>query len=258
MSRHHDNWIEAYSKYSNCQSIFDKWAGLGIIASALGNQVWIDMGYTIWHPNMFLAFVASPSICKSMTVKRQVSFLNRLDNVEVKSRDMIPKIPSNFSKNSNTFIALHEPDDFDIEGLHCLAEIWDSLIPKASINMSMCCTQDSFNSLNNILKSRSLEIFCNERSESLLPKSLEEELYKSLMEDLRSVSQIEGEYSITDSAKKFGTEWFNDCYVSDDCDRRMQIHLHKIAMVIAASECNYRVILRSHLEEAVSYLESLK
>ena len=54
MNRHHDNWIEAYDRYNNHQSIFDKWAGLGIIASALGNRVWIDMGYFNWHPNMFL------------------------------------------------------------------------------------------------------------------------------------------------------------------------------------------------------------
>ena len=140
----------------------------------------------------FLVFIGPPSVYKSTAVKKQVLFLNELNNVEVKTHDMIPKIPSNFYENFNTFVALHEPNDFDIGELHYLAETWDSLIHRSSINMSICCTQGSFEYINDVLKSRSLAIFWDKKSGNPFPESLDKDLYNSLVEDLKSISQIEG------------------------------------------------------------------
>ena len=258
MKRHHNNWLEAYSEYSSCYPTFNKWAGLGIIASAIGNKTWLDMKYFVWHPNMFLLFVGAPSMNKTPIMREQITFLNRLENIEIRSSASLLMPLHELPNNSNIFVAFDQPIHFNSDELSTLVDTWNSTIPNISINMSICCTPTSFGILDSIIKSRALKILCEKREDIISPKGRDEDLYTSLLGDLIQISRMQGEYGLTKSAEDFVADWYNDYQTDRQGDPRMQIHIHKIAMVMAASESDDLIIHKSHMETAISYLGSLE
>jgi len=88
---------------------------------------------------------------------------------------------------------------------------------------------------------------------------------KKLAEDLVEISKLVGPYDLTDEAYTWGTQW----YIAHNSQRpthlasgrysgylaRKQTHLHKLAMVIAASKRNNLVIEKSDLEIAEKVLQ---
>lgn len=85
-----------------------------------------------------------------------------------------------------------------------------------------------------------------------------EALKKHLIHDLEAIATgIVGPYTLTQSARDWGTEWYERLYEEKKTvlasDRfagyvaRKQTHMHKLAMILAASESNHRQIDTHHL-----------
>ena len=92
---------------------------------------------------------------------------------------------------------------------------------------------------------------------------------KALIHDLEAISQLRGEFRITDAATVWGTQWYADHYANRpphlDNERfggyiaRKQTHIHKLAMIISAAQRDDLTIDVPDLEVAnavVSGLES--
>lgn len=89
---------------------------------------------------------------------------------------------------------------------------------------------------------------------------------KKLVEDLREISTLAGEYKLTSDAEDWGEAWYRDHYTKLPThlasDRfggyvaRKQTHLHKLAMVLAASKREKLLIERADLEEANAILST--
>jgi hypothetical protein len=89
-----------------------------------------------------------------------------------------------------------------------------------------------------------------------------------LVHDLKDIAQMKGEYQLTGEAKEWGTAWYEEHWGSRQehlsGDRfagymaRKQTHVHKLAMVLAASESSALRIERKHLQAAVSIVTSLE
>lgn len=87
---------------------------------------------------------------------------------------------------------------------------------------------------------------------------------KKLVEDLRQIATLTGEYKLTDEAILWGTSWYRDHYTKLPAhlssDRfggyvaRKQTHLHKLAMVLAASKRDKMLIEKDDLIEAEAIL----
>lgn len=87
---------------------------------------------------------------------------------------------------------------------------------------------------------------------------------KKLVEDLREIAKLTGEYKLTDEALAWGTTWYKDHYTKLPAhlssDRfggyvaRKQTHLHKLAMVLAASKRDKMLIEKDDLIEAEAIL----
>lgn len=87
-----------------------------------------------------------------------------------------------------------------------------------------------------------------------------EELRANLIHDLREISSMIGEMVLTPDAIAWGTEWYRDHWnnrplhmASDRFDgylARKQTHIHKLAMVISASQSSSGIIELSHLQAA--------
>lgn len=96
-----------------------------------------------------------------------------------------------------------------------------------------------------------------------------EEVRRKLIEDLTDISQTPiGEYKITDEALKWGKEWYTNHYANRamnlEDDRfggyiaRKQTHIHKLAMIIAASSSNIMEITKEHLVTADTMVTDLE
>ena len=91
---------------------------------------------------------------------------------------------------------------------------------------------------------------------------------KKLVHDLELISMIRGEYSISAEAKAWGRQWYTKHYaimtqdVSNDQVQsymsRKQTHIHKLAMVLAASARDERVLIPKDLEEADAIITSIE
>jgi Protein of unknown function (DUF3987) len=101
-----------------------------------------------------------------------------------------------------------------------------------------------------------------------VPTDLAEREQK-LVEDLESISMsIVGEYKLTDGAYDYGEAWYKHHYenrpinLSDErfggYMARKQTMLHKVAMILAASEGNNLVITETHLATAQQMLTDLE
>jgi hypothetical protein len=95
-------------------------------------------------------------------------------------------------------------------------------------------------------------------------KAMEEKL----VEDLAAISMLAGQYELSPSARRWGERWYEQHYTyrpaNLDLDRfggylaRKQTHIHKLAMVLAASVGDTLVIEAEHLEVANTMVTDLE
>jgi hypothetical protein len=100
-----------------------------------------------------------------------------------------------------------------------------------------------------------------------VPKDLETQA-QSLVDDLEGISKLHGEYKLTKSAVDFGEEWYRQHYsvraANLDPDRfggyiaRKQTHIHKLAMVLSASQGDSMLITPEHLATAHQMVTDLE
>ena len=86
----------------------------------------------------------------------------------------------------------------------------------------------------------------------------------SLVEDLKQIAKLVGEFELTPSAEAFGEEWYvahntraKESQTNDITGymTRKQAHLHKVAMVVSAAKSNGMKISQADLEESIQLLE---
>lgn len=86
----------------------------------------------------------------------------------------------------------------------------------------------------------------------------------TLVEDLRDIAGLVGEFILDTAAQEFGETWYLQHYKNNknaEADMsgymaRKQAHMHKIAMVISAAQRSTRVITQDDMETALAFLES--
>jgi hypothetical protein len=93
-------------------------------------------------------------------------------------------------------------------------------------------------------------------------------LRNDLIKDLVEISKLTGEYQLTEHAYEWGTEWYARHHAEKHPHlnpeqfggylARKQVHAHKLAMVLAASESNDLRIHQRHLESAVGLVSALE
>jgi len=67
------SWIDQYLDYVKEQEspqIFHFWTAVSVIASALGRNVYVDMGYFKLFPNLYVVLIAESATCRKSTAMR--------------------------------------------------------------------------------------------------------------------------------------------------------------------------------------------
>lgn len=93
-------------------------------------------------------------------------------------------------------------------------------------------------------------------------------LRADLLHDLEMISSMVGEYELDDEAKQWGVNWYQNHWGSKHKNlppeqfggylARKQTHIHKLAMIIAASRSDELIIYREHLEHAAEMVDALE
>ena len=87
MARQLDNWLRAYSEYTDVSEApiaFNFWTGVTTIAGALRRQVYIDQIKFKWLPCFYVILVSPPGIVtKSSTINVGMDLLKQIDGVIV-------------------------------------------------------------------------------------------------------------------------------------------------------------------------------
>lgn len=93
-------------------------------------------------------------------------------------------------------------------------------------------------------------------------------LRRWLINDLKAIAQIKGEYVLSEAATTWGISWYERHWTQGvshlDADlhggyiARKQTHIHKTAMVLAAAETTDLVIEAKHLQQAEQLITSLE
>lgn len=94
-------------------------------------------------------------------------------------------------------------------------------------------------------------------------------LEQELVGDLRAIAEMRGAFAMTDAAVKWGTEWYERHWTGPiplhmSSERyggyraRKQSHIHKLAMVLAASRSSERIIDEWHLAAAERIVSGLE
>lgn len=91
---------------------------------------------------------------------------------------------------------------------------------------------------------------------------------KKLIEDLTQIAQLFGEFTIDKEARIWGREWYSSHWKNPPPNltgdqfsgylARKQTHLHKLAMVLSASDSDSLVIGRHHLEAAYQMTSAIE
>lgn len=114
--------------------------------------------------------------------------------------------------------------------------------------------------------SRAIFVYADKKEKLVAyPKGLIDiELKTALEDDLKKISQMKGEFTLTDEAIAWGEVWYENLWknppehlTSDNLQSyksRRQSHLHKVAMVLSAAESNSMVITMEHMATAEQIL----
>jgi hypothetical protein len=193
---------------------------------------------------------------------------------------------------SDEFGMFFRPDDSDMVNL--LIALWDgkrgkfSKVTKMSgndsienpwINMIACTTPtwiaDNFSQymIGGGFTSRCIFVYADQKRQYVAypdesaPPDFEEKKQK-LIHDLELISQLVGQFTIEEEARAWGREWYDHHNKNKppglDMDQfggylaRKQTHIHKLAMVLSASQRSDLIITRQTLEASDSFVSSLE
>lgn len=89
---------------------------------------------------------------------------------------------------------------------------------------------------------------------------------ETLIKDLEEIGKLSGEFGMTREAIEWGQQWYEDLATKRaradnrlrDFLARKQTHVHKLAMILSASESDSLIITPAHLQKADEYISALE
>lgn len=145
-------------------------------------------------------------------------------------------------------------------------------VPRPFLNMIGCTTPAWLSSyaeaymIEGGFFSRSIFVYADTKDRLIAypNTTIDIELKSALENDLKRISQIKGDFTLTDEAKQWGEIWYHDLWRNppetiagerfQSYRSRRQSHLHKVAMVLSAAESSDRIITLNHMQLAEQML----
>lgn len=317
------NWINAYLEYtkeSESPDNYHIWVALWCLASAIRRNVWKDQGLYVLFPNLYVALVGPPArTAKSTAIYLGLSLLHQLPAIRFGpnacSREQLIRSMAESKLDNKCCMTLASTefssliDTSGILMIQFLTEIYDgNYVPKDKawsyetkgagkdyiVNplLNLCYgTTPSYlaeSMPNNVVghgyTSRAVHI--HEEYERLInpsPAAMDSELARRLVEDLRHISSVRGQFEYTGelvddpgaSGAKEGVpvpagehaynSYYRNLYTTAPEDERLapfhwrkKVHVLKVAMLLSLAESDSLQIGRREIEAATGFLAAIE
>ena len=300
-----NSWIYKYLKYTEGQESptkFHLWSGISAIASALGRHVYMYRGYYMLYPNMYIVITAESARCRKST-SADIAVDDILQNADVMSilRDkmttefLCKELSMNPGVNNECLIYASELATFlGANAFHSgliplLTNIFNCPARKdyktkesgifsmenVCVNFLACTTLDWMS--NNMpgdtieggFTGRVLFIVGEDpRLRNAWPTVTTEQkkIRVDLITDIIRISQMHGQFEVTDEARDIYTKWYDRTIEPADIrlrpyEGRKGDHVLKIAMILSAAENipgvpHDKLIKGRHIRTALDILEN--
>lgn len=304
------SWLDRYMELctdTEVPTLFWKWTGLTLLASALRRHVSMDRGIYRLYPNIYVIFVGPPGSKKSTAgdfgynnIVRSVEAINgfagritsegilrKLGEVAVNENaptvlesdqslflyaSELSTLLSGRTRSRNTFsiidflTAVYSSGTFD-EGTRTNGF---SAYDHICVNFLAATTPEGVNDLFDRVAieggfiSRTIILYQEAVTNSEPWPTFSENKrlrVQTLITDLRTISQLNGEVRVMEQARTWFTNWYNTVWRTTVPHPDLQQywvrkfdHLLKISMLLSVAERNDLVVEQKHMEQAASIL----
>lgn len=313
-----DNWVLSYLDYtkeSESPETYHTWAALSCIASAVRRNVWLDQGLYVLYPNLYIAFVGPPArTAKSTALYLARGILHQINAVrmgpEACSREELIRQMAEAKYDNQCALTIHSSEFSDLVDtsgilmIQFLTSIYDgNYAPQKGWNYATKHQGKDFivNPFLNVIfgttpsyladnmpdsivghgfTSRTIFVYEErERHINSLPDAHESIIAKALVEDLRHISHLRGQFrwggAITNRTNRNGRrlteaevtydDFYQSLYKSVPQDHRIEgfhwrkkTHVLKIAMLLSLAERDDMTIESKDINAAVQFLHDLE
>lgn len=290
------NWIKAYLAFtaeSESPEEYHKWVALSCIAGVIRRKAFFNMGYFLLYPNMYMVLVGPAGRCKKSTAMRisrsmmsEVPGINLTTDSTTREKLIVDLSQahmdghSSMTAYSSEFASLLTSSGMDM--VVFLTDIFDSpnewahktkiggtnTIKAPYLNLIAATTPDwiakamPLDTVGIGLTSRIIFVYQDTpRIKPAFPKLSPEQaaLRGLLVNDLITISQISGEYTLAPGVEQMYEDWYQARTLNPNSTgdprlngyfERKPMHLLKLAMIIAASFRDETTITKDDLFEA--------
>lgn len=292
-----------YTKKTESPEIFHLWSGLSVLAASLGRKCYIDRARFKNYPNQYIILVAASAKCRKTTAAdiAAINIYNRVHpNEPTYKKITIEKLYLNLDRRAKldgeSRCYLYSPElsvmigrvdssgfmDFLTDVYTCPDE-WanetknkgcDKLV-NLCVNFLGCTTPGDLSTMPKSMidggfAGRTIYVYANQPKEAIPNPAIFytpeiKQLKLDLIEDLKTISKIEGVYTLSDKASKLFDELYIRDYNKKDVDFRLEPyynrkmeHILSVSMLIAASRYDGLVIDSTDIEAANHFLSQLE
>lgn len=298
------NWIQTYLEYtseSESPTNYHIWNALSALSGAVKRNVWVDQGVYILYPNLYVSLVGPPG----RTAKSTALYLAKQLVSEARvvkfgpnscTREQLIKAMAEGKLNNQCAMSVWSTEFSSLIGpsgilmIQFLLDIYDcnytdsegwsyetkhqgkDKIVNPYLSGLFCTTPEYLvesmpdNIIGHGFTSR--VVFVHEERERLVnprPRKPPRELAQSLVEDLRHISRISGEFSWTDSGREAYDAYYHSLYQNIPDDHRIEgyhwrkkIHILKVAMLLALAERDDLILGKEEIDSAVQILHGIE
>jgi len=295
VARQVGNWLRAYLEYtkeSESPDSYHLWTGLSVLASAVRRRVWVDQGIYILYPNMYVILVGPPGrVAKSTTIRLGRRLLLGVPEI-VFSADSLTREELIRVMGKESWITIHSTElssliePSGIKMIQFLTDIYDGDYQwrystkgqgkdtlEAPILNILAGTTPSYiadgmpeDVIGHGFTSRVIFVYEEDtRFDNPKPKPPPKALVDALIEDLNTISKLEGKFEYGEGAWEFYDKYYRTLRHNIPEDHRIEgfhwrkrAHVLKLAMLLSVSESDDLIIRKTDFETAVDLLESIE
>lgn len=242
-----DAFLEATSHLTSPQ-LFRKWGAISVISGALERKVWVKTKGSPLYPNLYVVLVAPPGVGKTEVTWRVRAMWDALEDVHVANSSVtkaalidsldaatrritdLTAVPPVYNFNT-LLVAANELGvllpSYESEFMNTLTDLYDCKgysesrrtkdikikIERPSLSILAACTPGYLKETlppgawDQGFLSRTILIYSGEQQLSSLFHE-EEESMEHLVEDLKAINALYGQFRFTSEAKTFIDKWY--------------------------------------------------
>lgn len=290
-----------YTKESESPDNYHIWTALSAVSSVVRRHVFLDQGLYVLFPNLYVALVGPPArTAKSTAIRMGRRLIQLVPHVTIGpdscSREELIRQLAQSKLDNQCAMTIHSSEFsslIDVSGIpmiQFLTDIYDCdfrdpkgwrystktqgkdevVNPYLTMLVGTTPTYIADAMPNNVIGHgfTSRVIWVHEEKERLenpLPDQEDAEMARNLVEDLRHISVLSGQFKLSESARVLYKEFYHNLYKTVPLDYRLEgyhwrkkVHVLKVAMLLSLTENDSLILTEQDIEAAIGLLDAIE